>query len=290
MITLTNITQALALLLSLTASIASGIPKSPWPQILLTLNQEPGAHPRLERLDDDLLALYKAELKAIDDAWSKTEEGKRDKKLMESKRLANVFYHEHVQELNDQAFAKLNQDKPVTIGKDYFALGESVLKSVRSNPVARLESSQSFDPSGQLGFCFGRALLVHYELLKAGVKQEDLGKVFVAGQLRVGAQMWNFHVAVVALDSKKNYLVIDPLLEKPVSLSEWRAITSAYDIKGSLSRARFYVTDPRKFLPATGRYSLQLLTEKHLKKYFDELALSMKSRGQEMGGGLNESR
>ncbi len=276
MITLTNIAKALLLAFLLTGSVALGITKSPWTKILKVLNQELGANLRLERLDDDLLALYKAELKTIDDAWLKTDEAKRDKKLVETKRLGNAFFHANVKDLNDKTFAKLELDAPQSAGKDYFALGESVLKSVRRNPVARLEASQSYDPSGQLGFCFGRALLVHYELLKAGVKQDDLGKVFVAGQLRVGAQMWNFHVAVIARDSKKNYLVIDPLLEKPVSLSEWRDITSAYDIKGSLSRARFYVTDPRKFLPATGRYSLELLTEKHLKKYFDELAISMK--------------
>jgi hypothetical protein len=248
-------------------------PVSRWPEILKVLNQNPSTSHVLQGLDGDLLALYRSELKAIDALWAATPDAKRDKKLAETRRLTNVFYHEQVKALNDKTFSAL--DLAPSRGKDYAALAQKILDQVRSNPVAKLESWHEYDPSGQLGFCFGRALLSHYLLLKAGVKQDDIGKVFVAGQLRVASRMWTFHVAVLIRDEKQGFLVVDSLLEKPVSLAEWRDRTASYDIKGDFSRARFYVTDPRKFVPTSGGYSQELISEENLKKYFDELALSM---------------
>lgn len=239
--------------------------RSSWKPYLKELNQEaPASSSRyLHAIDSDLLQTYKNEIRDLDALWSK----EIPPKSADANRLKNEFYHKRLEEMNDQSFQLLSKGAPV----DRKALAEKVLREVHKNPIANLEATQAYDPSGQLGFCFGRALLVHYLLLKAGVKQEDISKVFLAGQLRVAGRMWNFHVAVVVRSGPQKYLVVDPLFEKPMTLEDWRAKTSAFDIKGKYSRARYYVTDARKFLPEAGIYSEKVLESEHLKKYFDDL-------------------
>jgi hypothetical protein len=117
---------------------------------------------------------------------------------------------------------------------------------------------------------------VHHLLLKGGVPQADMAKLFIFGDLMVHAQIWKFHVAVMVRDSKDGFLVVDPLMEEPMPYLAWINATKKFEIKGDSSRARFYVTDPRKFLPAFGMYHRDQLDEPLLKKYFDELALTLR--------------
>ncbi|RYZ49998.1 MAG: hypothetical protein EOP07_23595, partial [Proteobacteria bacterium] len=241
---------------------------SAWPAVLEVLNQNPSI-PYSDISSDEksnILADYKNEMSTISNLWASQADSKKDPRSMESKRLANAFFHEEISKLNAKTFVAFNPS--LSLAKDFNSLAKSVLKNVQNNPVAKLEASQNYDPSGQLGFCFGRALLVHYELLKAGVKQQDIAKIFVAGQLRVAHQIWNFHVAVMVRDAKHGFIVIDPLYDEPMSLKAWSELVASYDMKGTLSRARFYSSDPRRFLPSGERYGMEQFENKYLKKYF----------------------
>jgi hypothetical protein len=250
--------------------------RSSWPTVLKLLNQEPSKPYKdfSSTSDKDFLGLYKSELSAISSSWAELPESKKDGKSTETKRLTNEYFHKRIGSLNAALFAGL--DPNLAVGKDFSKLADDVLTQVQKNPVANLEATQNYDPSGQVGFCFGRALLVHHQLLKAGVKQEDIAKIFAAGQLRVAQRIWNFHVAVMVRDAKHGFLVIDPLYEKPLSLKAWTELTEGYDIKGTLSRARFYISDPRRFLPSGELYAVDQFENKYLKSYFDQLVLSMK--------------
>ena len=251
----------------------------PWPPLLKTLNQDP-ENEKIgfeQQIGTDLLSLYREELKSIAQLWKAQPDASKSMKLPETKRAMNEFFHQEIKLRNAQTFTHIeNKSSEANRNRNFRSLGEKILAKVRENPVAKLEAMQSYDPTGQLGFCFGRALLVHYYLREAGVSQEDIAKIFSAGELRVGHKIWNFHVAVMVRDSEYGFLVIDPIHEKPMPLDDWRALTADFDIKGKLSRARFYVTDPRKFLPSFGAYDIAQLENEHLKSYFTDLALSLK--------------
>lgn len=252
---------------------------SVWPVILEQLNKSPESSSVIYEggpvLETDLMALYQAEIKGAREAWSKDAEAKKGKSKAELRELENAFYFAELDRKNNEVFERLEKIKDVKSSRpsiDAFKVGEKILSEIRKNPVANLEATTSYDPSGQLGFCFGRALYVHYLLLREGVDRSDIAKVFVAGQLRVSHRLWKFHVAVFVRDPKAGYVVIDPLFEKPMALAEWRKLATAFDIKGTKSRARFYVTDPRKFLPSFGRYHTSEIESTHLKAYFTDLA------------------
>jgi len=233
-----------------------------WTPLLATLNKSPSAPlPASQQLADDLSALNQAEMKAIK---AKAPKGSRD--------VVNRFFHDEVTKLNDAALAPL---KAPNAGKDYGKLAEQALAKVAANPVAKVESTQSYDATGQVGYCFGRALLVHLFLLQAGVPQDDMLKIFNLGDLIVEKQPWKFHVAVLVKDAKAGWLAVDPLQGKAMPYEEWIAANKLYDVKKKLPRARFYTTDPRKFLPSFGMYDLKQLEDPVLKSYFADLAKSL---------------
>lgn len=258
---------------------------SAWSPFLSNLNQViiPQAGlvmPFTQGLEQDLLVLNKQEMSAINRELQPRRDQNLGKKLPREE--VNQFFHDQINHLNEKAFSQLREaaESHRSLKKDYRDLAALIQEQVRTNAVASLENYQRYDSTGQVGFCFGRALLIHHLLRKAGVAQVDMAKIFVIGQLMVAKQLWQFHVAVMVRDSAAGFIVIDPLQPKPLPYLDWIAATSQYDIKGRLSRARFYVTEPRKFLPSFGSYALPQLEDPILKKYFDDLALSLQPKAK----------
>ena len=251
-----------------------------WSEYLPTLNQTPEIgsliSPEGVDLKVDLLALHAKENQKILDAIGKSIDSKIKGKARS--RQVNDLYFKKVSELNQQTLAGIDRaaKSHQLLAKNHRALAKDVLAQVHKNSVASLSASVNYDSSGQIGFCFGRALLVHHLLLSGGVPQADIAKIFVFGDLRVQNQFWKFHVAVMVRDATDGFLVVDPLMEEPMPYLAWIDVTKKFEIKGKSSRARFYVTDPRKFLPGFGSYHSDQLEEPLLKKYFDELALSLR--------------
>jgi hypothetical protein len=50
---------------------------------------------------------------------------------------------------------------------------------VKKHPVAGLGALAKYDPSGALGFCFGRAMAVHLSALRLGVDDVDVKKLLL---------------------------------------------------------------------------------------------------------------
>lgn len=271
---------------ALGASASGGATKaaslSAWAPYLEELNRPVSPENKLilpysHAVDVDLLKLHDDEMRAIKRSWDEGPSKEQRASKTATREAQNQFFHQKVTAFNAQTFVALEKaaHSHAAAKKDYHVLVERVLAEVGRNPVARLDQLANYDEGGQIGFCFGRALLIHHLLLKAGVDQGDLAKIFNFGQLMVGKQLWTFHVAVLIRDSVAGFLVVDPLQAKPLPYKEWIAINTQYDIKGRLSRARFYVTDPRKFLPAFGAYDARQLADPVLKTYFDDLARSL---------------
>lgn len=219
-------------------------------QIILVLNKDGGGS---QHLSDDLFALNQREL--------------ADVEQQDNRELKNKFFFDRMKELNRAAQRGL----PARNSPDYKDLAMNVLKQTRHHFVASPSRVTDFEDGDQIGFCFARALLIHYLLLKGDVPQCDIHKIFAIGELMVDHRIWKFHVAVM-LHDKGQPLVIDPLFEQPVPLEEWIAAVENLDIKFPYPRVRFYITDPRKFLPASGAYALEDLMNPHLRAYFEALS------------------
>jgi hypothetical protein len=233
----------------------------------------------------DLTDLNRQEMQDIKQQWKleRDKETARPKRSPPSERnqvrtAENIFFHSKINTLNQATFSRLTSAAKIHEQEsfDFSGVADLVIQGVATNPVANLAATQRYDPTKQIGFCFGRALLVHKLMMDAGVNQTQMAKIFVLGELMHQRQHWLFHVAVMVRDTKNGFLVVDPLQGKPLPYKEWIAITSRYDIKGKYSRARFYVTEPGKFLPSFANHSLAQLQDPTLKKYFEDLLLTLK--------------
>jgi hypothetical protein len=161
------------------------------------------------------------------------------------------------------------------IDSEYPLIAKRVLEQVENNPVTKIESLRQYPDGLQIGFCFGRALMIHYLLLKYGVKQRDIAKIFSIGDIKLGAEIWRFHVAVLLRDVKHGYIVLDPLAQGVKPYEQWVDEVISLGVKSPQSRVRLYVTDPRKFLPAFGKYDMEQIQNPHLKEYFEKIGQSL---------------
>jgi len=180
--------------------------------------------------------------------------------------------------------AMLESLRSSTHGNIDVSLGASpipaaVLREFDSNPVLSLANIHRFENGEQIGFCFGRALALHYLLLKAGVSSCDIYKIFAIGNLMFNYQIWHFHVAVLIRDAANGFVVVDPSFGQPLSVDDWMKSVEKHDIKYPRSQTRFYVTDPRKLVPSAGVYDAQTLGGPILREYFTFLGSYLLARG-----------
>ncbi|HXW52748.1 MAG TPA: hypothetical protein VEL47_01455 [Myxococcota bacterium] len=238
-----------------------------WRPIISFLNQDPGSFNTSSR---DLPTVYREELAAIEEQWNKEPQCKLD--MMKNSLEKHEFFFQQITKLNEDEIRNLERNNQTQ--RSVSALLHQVLSAVESHPVASSKRAEHYDRDLQIGFCFGRALLVHYYLLKAGVPQKDILKVFALGDFNIAGQFWHFHVAVMVNDKGK-WMVIDPLYGEPASYQDWVANVKSLEIKHPFSRARFYVSDPRRFMPASGNYSTESLLAGGLSRYFHDLGATL---------------
>lgn len=157
---------------------------------------------------------------------------------------------------------------PGTGSAHALSLAEAVLNTIATHPVTSPSNAHQYDKGEQIGFCFGRALAVHYLLLKAGVSPCDIFKIFAMGALMVHHQIWHFHVAVVVRDAEHGLFVVDPSFAQVLSITVWMKEVERYDMKYPHPTTKFYMTDPRKFLPSPGPYDAAIMGGPLLCDYF----------------------
>jgi hypothetical protein len=148
---------------------------------------------------------------------------------------------------------------------------KSIYEAVTRNPVTRLLNVKKYDPSGQLGFCFGRAMNSHLESLHRGVDNASIRKVYVVGQMKalVGDTVWTFHVATAVKNSEGGWWIIDPFFGKAVSIEKWYERMHKHDVDGKL---RVYVTEPQRLTAGKSlRYDKEHLMSSWYNGYFKNL-------------------
>ena len=150
-----------------------------------------------------------------------------------------------------------------------------------NHPVAGLQALKKYDPTGEIGFCFGRALFLHLELLRRGVAKESIKKVFAVGEMlevdpsTQNAITWQFHVATAVLGKDGKWWVVDPsygLME----LREWYRFMKAMAVNHRMS---LFSTPLSKIGPSAWEYNTQPggLFDPYYRRYFQDLFASFKN-------------
>ena len=129
-----------------------------------------------------------------------------------------------------------------------------ILKILRSENYFANHAGAEYGQEGrEIGYCFGRAAFVHLILLKMGLQNESMKKIWLLGPHQLPGQEveWGFHVATAIYTKEKGWVTVDTLDSKPLAVQFWVASQLSHSTD---ERARIYVTSPDKFSADLGRY------------------------------------
>lgn len=249
--------------------------KQEWLSLINQLNEDLDASPQAS-VQQDLFKTYKDELSAINTEWTKLARDKNSKSYNQEK---NTFYMESIQKKSQSDFTALQKASQTSTSEVSNTLLQSVLEEASDYSFINLGNPSTTAAEIAIGFCFYKALMVHYFLRQKGVSQKDIKKVFAVGPLIYPPLVWKFHVAV-AVQSKGHVWVIDPLVKKVSTLEDWKKELQKFSAENPYPRLRFYVTDPQKFLPNSKEYSYDLISHTKTKKYNPAFLKYLKKKGQ----------
>lgn len=83
-----------------------------------------------------------------------------------------------------------------------------------------------YDPKGTVGFCFGRATMVHMEALIRNVAPESVRKIWLTGDM----SEWGHHVATL-IKAQDGWYIIDVEVGAVVKVNEWFKFFKKYQPK-----------------------------------------------------------
>lgn len=148
------------------------------------------------------------------------------------------------------------------------------LRAVDVNPVVSLNQYSKYDPKNEgIGFCFGRAMFVHLELVQRGLDTRSVQKAFVVGSMQTpdGAK-WGWHVTTIAqsknAQGKEIWLAIDPIVGQVIELEQWyNQMRNSYSVDKKL---KLYITHPTRLGPR-GTYDEVQIRNTFYNKYFTDM-------------------
>jgi hypothetical protein len=106
------------------------------------------------------------------------------------------------------------------------------------------------------GFCFAKAMAVHFEALQSGAVNGNIRKIWVIGKLRSQGREYKYHVATTVRADDGSWYVIDPDVSGPLLLDEWHNRIRGWNTDGKM---RLFFTQAKRLLPATdAKYSKEI--------------------------------
>lgn len=151
------------------------------------------------------------------------------------------------------------------------------------------QDHNTYDPQGNIGFCFGRAMYLHIQLLRHGVAKDSIKKIFAIGPMFEGGINWQFHVATMVKDKNSNdWWVLDSNLPRPFAAEKWIAYYQKFrvDQKSRFfglfkstdpqKSIRFYVTEASKLGSSTWQYSPYGLNDPFYNNFFKDMLRDFK--------------
>lgn len=211
---------------------------------------------RGKRIHENLFKTYRLEMEKFEKGLPETTAGARNL----SKRISQA---------NQKMLKEMREEKAESFISQ--AQAEAVRASISSHPIAGETALKGYDPKDKVGFCFGRAAYVHWELLRRGLPPGSVGKVFALGPLKSRGEIWDFHVATVAKGPGKTWWVLDNLAPTVMPVEEWILHTQKLDRDPKNPTTRFYFADAAKFQPHFGAYAKEQFEIGYLKAYFSDL-------------------
>lgn len=204
---------------------------------------------------------------------------------LEQTRLQSAdFVPQKIHHSNRQVIREIEQLEVAQDSNRVTSLSEKELRKFFNyavhHPVAGIDALKKYDPNGSIGFCFGRALFIHLELLRRGVAKESIKKVFVVGEMlevdptTAKQTIWQFHVATAVKGADGQWWVIDP----SYGLSELRAWYKFMKTMAINGRISVFNTPLSKIGPSAWEYNIQEggLFDPSYNNYFKDLFASFK--------------
>lgn len=227
-----------------------------WFRPLRLLNQQSA---NKNFLYDDLNKIFAQESELIKNEWRNSRKNS----------LQKEFYFEKIKALNENTLKPFSRNIKFDFASHPKAnFYRQIIESINQNPITSIHSVYGYQYGDQIGFCYARAMYAHWLLLKSGIAQDKIFKIFALGNFRWGATIWHFHVAVLVQDDELGFLVIDPLNQDIAQINDWTLMVARLEINSPWPRARFFITDPRKFMPQSGPYNLDQIKLAPIENYF----------------------
>ncbi len=170
----------------------------------------------------------------------------------------------HLQEMHDK---QIHQNEVVQNIYDQITQAKEGLSSEEiqllfhktfNNSVAQLSSVKNYDPTGMIGFCFGRAMTAHLLARRLGLQIESVKKLFIIGDLRSNPLKpeWRFHVTTIIRDQNGSWHTIDPIMYRHLTIREWvetmRTRWDNWQGENNNFQAKLYLTPPTTVIPNIG--------------------------------------
>lgn len=135
-----------------------------------------------------------------------------------------------------------------------------------------------WDPEGQIGFCFGRAMAVDLEARFRGLDRNAIAKAWVVGQMKLGTSEWAWHVTTILYSHELGWVAIDPIYDEVISIEEWYEDMQAANRKAGHDDLRIYFTQSQRFGPSArgewdslGRYVNRQIKDDFYNGFFEAL-------------------
>jgi hypothetical protein len=152
-----------------------------------------------------------------------------------------------VSALNSMPVVKRNPKRIYGLTKEQRS---ALYNKVAHDPVVSPEFLKKYDPSGKIGFCFGRAFVAYVEALRMGLAKENILKLWVVGNMKYKSINWAYHVTTIVRGDDGQWYAIDPEFREPFPIGSWyENIANKLTNDG---RLQLFATDPKRFGPNGG--------------------------------------
>lgn len=157
-----------------------------------------------------------------------------------------------------------------------------VYRAVDNHPVASQCHLRRYDPQGNMGFCFGRAMTAHLELLNSGVQKDKIRKLWAVGSFKTGSSNWRYHVTTIVKGDDGQWWAIDPIFGYPVSAKDWFKRMKGYDVGGDMT---LFTSEAKRFGPSSpDKYNRNHLNIDSYNNYFNDLLKSYRENSGPFNG------
>lgn len=125
-----------------------------------------------------------------------------------------------------------------------------LLNQSTDHPVISMQHADEYNPG--TGFCFGRAMYFHLELLRLGISKDSIFKLYIVGNMSTGTADWKWHVTTVVYTAELGWVAIDPVIGKVISVPDWVIKINKYAKNG---RLRLYLENSDRVIPYGDKHS-----------------------------------